>query len=268
MDEGSIDKASTDKASTDKEDIVKQQSIQQEKKGTVQDLIQGDDVYNKLMYGGYNFIKNQKGGRMVNKRHTNSPFYSSGFDRANNRKFYKMISPYPRTKGNFDFLNTFSKVNNKKRKHRIPYAMTNIHGYTQSLSHGGIVNAVLYENIHPGNIPFTLTQVKIFDDLFSTIYWQTFRQSSNVTDTATGKTFRIIQLLTSMLPKIYIYDQSKDIENYTINYKKMSDQIKHENPSFNTESRPEYFINEDRLSQITMQIVLGNTRESLVLQKY
>ena len=147
--------------------------------------------------------------------------------------------------------------------------MTNIHGYTQSLSHGGVINAVVHENIHPGNVPFTLAQVKIFDDFYSTTYWETFRKQKNVSNTLSGGFYRLVMsIISTVIPRMYIYDQSKDIENYTINYKRMEDQIKHENPSFNTESKPDYFINEDRLSQITMQVILGNTRESKILQKY
>ena len=236
------------------------------KSSSVSDLIGGKSAEMLMIEGGYGFIKKQIGGRKVNGKYTNSPFFSTGFGRANNRKFYKMIAPFSRSRNNDETLNALSKINNKKRKHRIPYAMSNIHGYTQSLSHSGIINAVVHENIHPGNVPFTLAQIKLFDDVIGTLYWDMIKKKSKVK--GEEETFSIVKLLSLIIPTMYIYDQSKDIDNYTINYKKMEDQLRHENPSFDGESKPEYFINEDRLSQITMQIILGNTRESTTLQKY
>ena len=214
-----------------------------------------------LLKGGYGYIQ-PMGGRMINGRYTNSPFISTGYERANNRKFYEMISPYSRTKHKEGFLNALNKL--ITRNVSTAYHMLHsIHGFTQSLSHSGVINAIVHENIHPGNVPFTLRQIKIFDDILSTLYWQTFRKEPNVSNTTSGATVRFTQLvmmtLTSALPN-YIYDQSKDIDNYTINYKKMQDQLKHENPSFDTDTKPEYFINEDRLSQITMQIICKYTK--------
>ena len=239
------------------------------KNSSLEHLVGSEKAEIRLATGGYSVMQTQSGGRKINGRETNSPFYSAGFERGNNRKFYKMISPYSRSKYNFEMLNTFNTINRKPRKHRIPYAMTNIHGFTQSLSHAGVINAVVHENIHPGNVPFTLRQVKIFDDLYSTMYWETFRKQKKASDTTKGGLYQIVmKLVTSILPSMYIYDQSKDIDDYTVNYKRMEDQLKHENPSFSTESKPEYFINEDRLSQVTMQVMMGNTRESRVLQIY